>query len=47
MLAHPEGRRLLETRQRVTEQSVQLSTLRNLPPSTFGAAYAAYMDSHG
>lgn len=47
MLADPVGRSILADRPRVTEDSINLPTLRALPPHTFGAAYAKYIDSHG
>ena len=46
MAQHPDGRVLLAEQPRVTELSVNLPMLRTLPKSTFGAAYAAYMDDH-
>ncbi len=44
---HPDGQAILAARPRVTEASVDVPRLRSLPPSTFGAQYAAYIDSHG
>jgi ubiquinone biosynthesis protein COQ4 len=46
MAAHPDGQHILATRPRVTEASINLPRLRTLHPSTFGAQYAQYMDSH-
>ena len=46
MAAHPDGQRILASRPRVSEASVDLPRLRTLHPSTFGAQYALYMDSH-
>lgn len=43
MLRDPEGRRVLQDKPRVTE--ALLERARDLPPNTFGGAYAAFMGS--
>jgi ubiquinone biosynthesis protein COQ4 len=47
MLAHPEGREILRCRPSLDAASVDLGALGQLPPGTFGRAYADYMRQHG
>lgn len=46
MRRDPDGRRLLAERPVVSTQTVDVATLRALPPDTFGFAYADFMRSH-
>ena len=44
MRAHPEGRRILEDRPRLSTRTVDFDHLRELPPDTVGRTYAIYND---
>jgi ubiquinone biosynthesis protein COQ4 len=47
MAAEPEGAALLVEQPRIRLDSPALAALREAPPGSFGAAYAAYLDAHG
>lgn len=46
MRADSVGQRLLEEQPRITEASIDMAALRQLPRHKFGRVYADYMDSH-
>jgi ubiquinone biosynthesis protein COQ4 len=47
MLASPTGRRILRDRPRITSQTLSMTYLRSLPPSTVGRVYADWLDREG
>ncbi len=47
MRTTPEGRDILLRRPLINSSIINISDLRSLPASTFGAAYISYMDNHG
>lgn len=47
MLAHPDGRRILRDRPRITSQTISLEKLRTFPENSVGRAYAAWLDREG
>ena len=47
MLSSPTGRRILRDRPRITSQTMSLSQLRTLPPTSVGRAYASWLDREG
>lgn len=47
MLSSPTGRRILRDRPRMTSKTLSMPYLRNLPPNTVGATYAAWLDREG
>ncbi|KAF9355204.1 Ubiquinone biosynthesis protein [Mortierella sp. AD094] len=44
MLQDPEGRRILRERPKITSETMQLNTLRQLPDGTFGREYVRFLD---
>ncbi|KAM3422483.1 Ubiquinone biosynthesis protein [Cercospora zeina] len=47
MLNHPDGRRILRDRPRITSQTISLEKLRTYPENTVGRAYANWLDKEG
>src|SRR3954471_1374194 len=47
MMATPEGRRLLAERPELSSDHVDYDTLRALPATTLGGAYARHLDGNG
>jgi ubiquinone biosynthesis protein COQ4 len=45
--ATPEGQRLLRERPELSSERVDFASLRALPATTFGGAYARHLDDHG
>jgi ubiquinone biosynthesis protein COQ4 len=44
MLLDPEGRRILKERPKITSETMQLDTLRQLPDGSFGREYVRFLD---
>ncbi|KAI5364615.1 Putative ubiquinone biosynthesis protein Coq4 [Septoria linicola] len=47
MLNHPDGRRILRDRPRITSETISLEKLRTYPENTVGRAYANWLDKEG
>lgn len=47
MLSHPDGRRILRDKPRITSKSISLEKLRTYPENSVGRAYANWLDKEG